>query len=105
MSVTCARSSATATNAPTRSRTRPWRKCARPWACGTERGGLPELVKPFFFVAATDKPGFMTEMMWRVDDRCTNCDVARQFAPGLIEEEAGTSVVVRQPETAAERAS
>ena len=47
----------------------------------------------------------MTEMMWRVDDRCTNCDVARQFAPGLIEEEAGTSVVVRQPETAAERAS
>jgi glyoxylase-like metal-dependent hydrolase (beta-lactamase superfamily II) len=37
-----------------------------------------------------------------VDDRCTNCDVARQFAPGLIEEVAGKSEVVRQPATDAE---
>ncbi|WP_327293769.1 MULTISPECIES: MBL fold metallo-hydrolase [unclassified Streptomyces] len=34
---------------------------------------------------------------WRVDERCTNCDVARQFAPGLIGEADGRSVVLRQP--------
>ena len=34
----------------------------------------------------------MTEKtMWRVDDRCTNCDVARQFAPDLVEEVDGRS--------------
>ncbi|WP_246213615.1 MBL fold metallo-hydrolase [Kitasatospora viridis] len=32
-----------------------------------------------------------------MDDRCTNCDVARQLAPGLIEEVGGRSEVVRQP--------
>ncbi|KIZ14694.1 4Fe-4S domain-containing protein [Streptomyces natalensis] len=39
---------------------------------------------------------------WYVDDRCTNCDVARQLAPGLIEEAGGRSVVVRQPRGEAE---
>ena len=39
---------------------------------------------------------------WYVDDRCTNCDVARQFAPGLIEEVGLRSTVVRQPATEAE---
>ncbi|TXJ76003.1 MBL fold metallo-hydrolase [Streptomyces lavendulae] len=34
---------------------------------------------------------------WYVDDRCTNCDVARQLAPDLIDEENGTSRIVRQP--------
>ncbi|MCX5205539.1 MBL fold metallo-hydrolase [Streptomyces sp. NBC_00237] len=34
---------------------------------------------------------------WRVDERCTNCDVARQLAPGLIREVDGRSVVLRQP--------
>ncbi|WP_116214758.1 MBL fold metallo-hydrolase [Streptomyces olivoreticuli] len=34
---------------------------------------------------------------WRVDERCTNCDVARQLAPGLIGEADGRSVVLRQP--------
>ncbi|MEV6478437.1 ferredoxin [Streptomyces sp. NPDC051576] len=34
---------------------------------------------------------------WRVDERCTNCDVARQLAPGLIGEVDGRSVVLRQP--------
>lgn len=34
---------------------------------------------------------------WRVDERCTNCDVARQLAPGLIGEVEGRSVVLRQP--------
>lgn len=36
---------------------------------------------------------------WHVDDRCTNCDVARQLAPGLIAEADGRSEVVRQPAT------
>ncbi|HEY4020620.1 MAG TPA: MBL fold metallo-hydrolase [Pseudonocardiaceae bacterium] len=44
----------------------------------------------------------MTRADWHVDDRCTNCDVARQFAPGLVREVDGRSVVVRQPETDAE---
>jgi glyoxylase-like metal-dependent hydrolase (beta-lactamase superfamily II) len=39
---------------------------------------------------------------WHVDQRCTNCDAARQFAPGLIAEVAGRSSVVRQPRTDAE---
>lgn len=34
---------------------------------------------------------------WYVDDRCTNCDVARQLAPGLISEVGRRSAVVRQP--------
>ena len=40
--------------------------------------------------------------MWRVDTRCTNCDVARQFAPGLVEEVDGRSAVTRQPSTDAD---
>lgn len=46
----------------------------------------------------------MTHTGWYVDDRCTNCDVARQFAPGLIEQVGGRSAVVRQPETEEETA-
>lgn len=42
------------------------------------------------------------DVTWRVDERCTNCDVARQLAPGLIAEVAGRSAVVRQPRTDAE---
>lgn len=34
---------------------------------------------------------------WYVDGRCTNCDVARQMAPGLIGEVGGRSAVLRQP--------
>ncbi|MFG3280546.1 MBL fold metallo-hydrolase [Streptomyces sp. NPDC048111] len=34
---------------------------------------------------------------WFVDDRCTNCDVARQLAPGLIGEADGKSVMLRPP--------
>lgn len=34
---------------------------------------------------------------WYVDSRCTNCDVARQLAPGLVVEADGRSRVVRQP--------
>lgn len=36
---------------------------------------------------------------WYVDDRCTNCDVARQLAPDLIGEEGGRSRILRQPRT------
>jgi glyoxylase-like metal-dependent hydrolase (beta-lactamase superfamily II) len=39
---------------------------------------------------------------WRVDRRCTNCDVARQLAPGLVAEVAGRSAVIRQPRTEAQ---
>jgi glyoxylase-like metal-dependent hydrolase (beta-lactamase superfamily II) len=39
------------------------------------------------------------DALWRVDQRCTNCDVARQIAPGLIAEVDGRSAVVRQPRT------
>ncbi|MFF8957678.1 MBL fold metallo-hydrolase [Streptomyces sp. NPDC014894] len=39
---------------------------------------------------------------WYVDDRCTNCDVARQLAPGLIGEVAGRSEVLRPPHGEAE---
>ncbi|SEM26576.1 MBL fold metallo-hydrolase [Streptacidiphilus jiangxiensis] len=34
---------------------------------------------------------------WSVDDNCINCDVARQLAPGLIDEVDGRSRIVRQP--------
>ncbi|MEU5838864.1 MBL fold metallo-hydrolase [Streptomyces diacarni] len=34
---------------------------------------------------------------WYVDDRCTDCDVARQLAPDLIAQGEGRSEVVRQP--------
>ncbi|MEU1513796.1 MBL fold metallo-hydrolase [Streptomyces sp. NPDC005811] len=41
---------------------------------------------------------------WHVDDRCLNCNIARQYAPGLIAYApggtyGGVSKVVRQPET------
>lgn len=39
---------------------------------------------------------------WWVDERCTNCDVARQLAPGLIGEVDGRSAVLRQPHDPAE---
>lgn len=41
---------------------------------------------------------------WFVDDRCIDCDAARQVAPGLIERNRGDGVsfFVRQPETAEE---
>ncbi|MFJ8622563.1 MBL fold metallo-hydrolase [Kitasatospora sp. NPDC093550] len=39
---------------------------------------------------------------WSIDDRCTNCDVARQLAPGLVREHAGRSELVRQPRDEAE---
>ncbi|MFI9383924.1 4Fe-4S domain-containing protein [Kutzneria sp. NPDC052558] len=39
---------------------------------------------------------------WHVDDRCTNCDVARQFAPELIAEVGGKSELLRQPQTDAD---
>ncbi|MFD7234358.1 MBL fold metallo-hydrolase [Streptomyces syringium] len=39
---------------------------------------------------------------WYVDDRCTNCDVARQLAPTLIVEVDGRSEILRQPRDAAE---
>jgi len=39
---------------------------------------------------------------WQVQRRCTNCDVARQVAPGLIGERNGRSVMLRQPENEAE---
>ncbi|MEU9041692.1 MULTISPECIES: 4Fe-4S domain-containing protein [unclassified Kitasatospora] len=40
---------------------------------------------------------------WSIDDRCTNCDVARQLAPDLVREHAGRSELVRQPRDEAER--
>lgn len=43
-----------------------------------------------------DRPG------WYVDDRCTNCDTARQLAPGLIRQVEGRSALVRQPRDEAE---
>jgi hypothetical protein len=41
---------------------------------------------------------------WFVDDRCIDCDAARQVAPGLIARNPGdgVSVFTRQPETAEE---
>ncbi|MCX5420979.1 MBL fold metallo-hydrolase [Streptomyces sp. NBC_00078] len=35
---------------------------------------------------------------WHIDGRCTNCDVARQLAPGLIGEADGRSVILREPQ-------
>ncbi|GHE05078.1 MBL fold metallo-hydrolase [Streptomyces alanosinicus] len=43
-----------------------------------------------------------SEDEWYVDERCTNCDVARQLAPGLIGEVDGRSAVLRQPRDRAE---
>jgi glyoxylase-like metal-dependent hydrolase (beta-lactamase superfamily II) len=40
---------------------------------------------------------------WKVDQRCLNCDAARQLAPGLVAEIDGRSAIVRQPGTEAER--
>jgi len=40
---------------------------------------------------------------WHIDHRCTNCDVARQLAPGLIGVADGRSVIIRQPRTDAEQ--
>jgi len=39
---------------------------------------------------------------WFVDDRCSNCDVSRQLAPGLIGAVGGRSEVLRQPRDDAE---
>ncbi|MGH3941868.1 MAG: MBL fold metallo-hydrolase [Pseudonocardiaceae bacterium] len=39
---------------------------------------------------------------WYVDERCTNCDVARQLAPDLIGEVDGRSEILRQPRNEAE---
>ncbi len=39
---------------------------------------------------------------WYVDDRCTNCDAARQLAPGLVGEVGGRSEILRQPSNEAE---
>jgi len=39
---------------------------------------------------------------WYVDNRCFNCDAARQLAPDLISEVDGRSTLVRQPENNAE---
>ncbi|GAA2918971.1 MBL fold metallo-hydrolase [Streptomyces thioluteus] len=39
---------------------------------------------------------------WYVDDRCTNCDSARQLAPGLIGEVGGKSKILRMPRDEAE---
>ncbi|WP_067464085.1 MBL fold metallo-hydrolase [Actinomadura macra] len=43
-----------------------------------------------------------TESGWSVDERCTNCDVARQLAPELIGEVNGRSQLLRQPRDEAE---
>jgi len=40
-----------------------------------------------------------------VDKRYTNCDVARQLAPGLIGEVDGRSAIIRQPRDEAEVAT
>lgn len=39
---------------------------------------------------------------WHIDRRCTNCDAARQLAPGLVAEVDGSSSIIRQPRTDAE---
>ncbi|MBE1465130.1 4Fe-4S domain-containing protein [Kibdelosporangium phytohabitans] len=48
------------------------------------------------------RPNTSADTEWSVDDRCTNCDVARQLAPGLIGEADGKSVILHQPRNAAE---
>ena len=40
--------------------------------------------------------------LWHIDRRCTNCDAARQFAPGVIAEVDGHSSVARQPRSQAQ---
>ncbi|MFI5987291.1 4Fe-4S domain-containing protein [Streptomyces sp. NPDC051555] len=40
---------------------------------------------------------------WYVDDRCFNCDVARQLAPDLIGEADGRSRILHPPQDEAER--
>lgn len=55
--------------------------------------------------AHTDRPAPAEETPgtdWYIDDRCTNCDVARQLAPDLIGERDGRSEMIRQPRNAAE---
>ena len=43
---------------------------------------------------------------WFVDTRCIDCDVARHWAPGLIEaDDRGFSYVARQPTTAEDEAA
>ena len=42
---------------------------------------------------------------WFVDDTCIDCDASRQCAPELFAELDGQSVVIRQPEAAAELAA
>ncbi|MCB1284201.1 MAG: MBL fold metallo-hydrolase [Microthrixaceae bacterium] len=43
---------------------------------------------------------------WFVDTRCIDCDVSRQWAPGLIEaDDSGLSYLARQPRTAGEEAA
>ena len=43
---------------------------------------------------------------WFVDTRCIRCDVARHWAPGLIEmDDSGLSYLARQPESPAETAA
>ncbi|MFC5144899.1 MBL fold metallo-hydrolase [Streptomyces aureoversilis] len=44
------------------------------------------------------------ESDWYIDERCTNCDVARQLAPDLIGEADGRSVLLRQPRNPSEQA-
>ncbi|GGK24700.1 MBL fold metallo-hydrolase [Streptomyces camponoticapitis] len=51
---------------------------------------------------STDPDTPATDAEWHVDDRCTDCDVSRQLAPGLIAAVGGRSVVVRQPRDAAD---
>ncbi|MFH8345644.1 MBL fold metallo-hydrolase [Streptomyces sp. NPDC018045] len=51
---------------------------------------------------AQDAAAGAREDAWYVDDRCTNCDVARQLAPDLIVESGGRSEIVRQPRDTAE---
>jgi len=43
-----------------------------------------------------------TQNGWFVDERCTNCDVARQLAPDLIGEVNNRSELLRQPRDEAE---
>ncbi|MEU1820434.1 MBL fold metallo-hydrolase [Streptomyces roseifaciens] len=44
------------------------------------------------------------ESGWYIDERCTNCDVARQLAPDLVGEADGRSVLLRQPRNPSETA-
>jgi glyoxylase-like metal-dependent hydrolase (beta-lactamase superfamily II) len=44
-----------------------------------------------------------TDATWQIDQRCTNCDTARQLAPGLVGEVAGRSAIISQPRTEAQQ--